>query len=439
MHILRATTVALTVLATVMTTAPAATAAPRPDRAGSDLAAGRTEHDLRAALGPDFAGAWLPGDGGPLIVAVTDPARAALVREHGGQARVVRHSAAALDTAKKALDTGTPPAAVTSWYVDVPTDQVVVRTEPGGAPAAARFVAARLADPSLARVETTGDRATPLAGIRGGDRFDTASAACSVGFSVSPISAPGTPGFVTAGHCGTTGTVTSDPSGSFSASAFPGNDFAWVQATGDWTSQPSVDLYDGGTLAVTGWNEAPIGSAVCASGFTSGWTCGTIQAKNVTVTYAGGQTVTGLTRTTVCRGHGDSGGPFLTGSQAQGTLSGGVVGCTTTGESYYQPLIPTLARYGLRLTTAAGATTPPTILGLNCEVLPLLHFGCDVNAYHPDPQQISWTVNGVAVVDNDTNLTRTCRKNQRMTVKVTVSNSSGSDSASSSVVCGTAD
>lgn len=39
--------------------------------------------------------------------------------------------------------------------------------------------------------------------------------------------------------------------------------------------------------------------ALLLTGATSGWHCGTIQAKNQTITFPGG-TITGLTRTSVC-------------------------------------------------------------------------------------------------------------------------------------------
>jgi len=41
------------------------------------------------------------------------------------------------------------------------------------------------------------------------------------------------------------------------------------------------------------------------------------------VNYGSGDVVRGLTRTDICAEAGDSGGPFVSGTQAQGTLSGG--------------------------------------------------------------------------------------------------------------------
>jgi streptogrisin C len=117
---------------------------------------------------------------------------------------------------------------------------------------------------------------------RGGDAYYPGNARCSIGFSVNG-------GFVTAGHCGGVGTSTSGVNGvaqgTVRGSSFPGNDYAWVQVNASWTSRPWVNNYAGGSVSVAGSNEAPVGAWVCRSGSTTGWRCGTIQAKNVTVNY----------------------------------------------------------------------------------------------------------------------------------------------------------
>ncbi|WP_030105154.1 S1 family peptidase, partial [Actinoalloteichus caeruleus] len=91
------------------------------------------------------------------------------------------------------------------------------------------------------------------------------------------------------------------------------------------------------------------GASICRSGSTTGWRCGTVQAKNQTVFYAQGA-VSGLTRTNACAEGGDSGGSWLSGSQAQGVTSGGSGNCTWGGTTYFQPLNPILSRWGLSLT-----------------------------------------------------------------------------------------
>ncbi|MGH3313685.1 MAG: trypsin-like serine protease, partial [Streptomyces sp.] len=63
-------------------------------------------------------------------------------------------------------------------------------------------------------------------------------------------------------------------------------------------------------------------------------------------------TVRGLTRSSVCAEPGDSGGSFISGSQAQGTTSGGSGDCSYGGNTYYQPVNEALSAYGLTLSTS---------------------------------------------------------------------------------------
>jgi hypothetical protein len=184
--------------------------------------------------------------------------------------------------------------------------------------------------------------------VVGGDGFYIGSSRCSIGFSVEG-------GFVTAGHCAalTSGSLTAAngmPLGRWAGYSFPGNDYAYVRTGFGWTPRGVVDRYDGTTVRVSGHIAAPVGSSVCRSGSTSGWHCGIVQAKNQTINYAEG-TVSGLTRTNVCAEAGDSGGPWLTGTQAQGVTSGGDGDCTVGGSTLFQPVNQILAHYGLTLLT----------------------------------------------------------------------------------------
>ena len=148
------------------------------------------------------------------------------------------------------------------------------------------------------------------------------------------------------------------------ASVFPGDaDMGFVEVNGDWTPRPVVNDFKGNELPVAGNTEAPVGAAVCRSGSTTGTFCGTILAKNQTVVYPEGA-VTGLTRTDVCAEGGDSGGPWLSGDQAQGVTSGGSGDCTVGGETFFQPVNEILAADDLTLVTTGaeegGATAEPT-------------------------------------------------------------------------------
>jgi streptogrisin C len=181
--------------------------------------------------------------------------------------------------------------------------------------------------------------------------LDAGTAHCSIGFSVEG-------GFVTAGHCGAVGTETLDrenqDQGEVVASVFPGTaDMGVVQTNAGVQEQPFVNDFDGNALPVGGSTEAPVGAAVCRSGSTTGTFCGTILAKNQTVNYPEGA-VTGLTRTDVCAEGGDSGGPWLSGDQAQGVTSGGSGDCTVGGETFFQPLTEILEENNVTLLTTGG-------------------------------------------------------------------------------------
>ncbi|HTJ32155.1 MAG TPA: carbohydrate-binding protein [Dactylosporangium sp.] len=80
------------------------------------------------------------------------------------------------------------------------------------------------------------------------------------------------------------------------------------------------------------------------------------------MTYSQG-TVTGLVRSNACAEPGDSGGSWLSGSQAQGVTSGGSGNCTSGGTMYYQPVNEILQAYGLTLLTTGGPGPTPTATG----------------------------------------------------------------------------
>ncbi|WP_447005551.1 alpha-lytic protease prodomain-containing protein [Saccharothrix isguenensis] len=325
---------------------------PEQARARIDREAGaaRTESTLKARLGPDFAGAWMNADATELVVGVTSASQVRAVEAAGARAEVVRRSLADLDALKVKLDRNarSAPGSVPGWYVDTPTNTVVVLArDVADAEAFARASGLGEAD---VRIERSTERPRPLIDVIGGNAYYIGSGSrCSVGFAVNG-------GFVTAGHCGRTGASTTQPSGTFAGSSFPGNDYAWVRTAAGNTGRPLVNRYPG-TVPVAGSTEAPVGASVCRSGSTTGWRCGTIQQKNASVTYPEG-TITGLTRTNACAEPGDSGGSWLTGDQAQGVTSGGSGNCSTGGTIYFQPVNEILQVYGLQLIVSGG--TPPT-------------------------------------------------------------------------------
>jgi streptogrisin C len=318
---------------------------------------------LRRSLGAQFAGAWLTGDAKQLMVGVTSSAAAATVRSAGATPKQVGRNETALAAVKTTLDRAgsISSTAVAGWYVDVADNQVDVVARPGGEAAANAWLARSGVTVDSVRVTVADEQPKPLFDVRGGDPyFIDNQFRCSVGFSV-------TIGFVTAGHCGQVGSTTKgfnqQAQGTFVASSFPGNnDFGVVKVNGNWTPQPVVNDFNGGTVPVAGSQEAPVGASICRTGSTTGTHCGVIQAKNQTVNYPEGS-VTGLTRTNVCAEGGDSGGSWLSGDQAQGVTSGGSGNCTQGGITFFQPVNEILQANNLTLVTTAGgggSTTPPS-------------------------------------------------------------------------------
>ncbi|MEV0733232.1 S1 family peptidase, partial [Polymorphospora sp. NPDC050346] len=311
-------------------------------RLAADAKAARTEQSLRGTLGASYGGTWLAA-GNEVVVGVTDAAAAERVRAAGATPRVVAASEAALTAVKDGLDahsTGAPKS-VTGWYVDVTTNTVVVEALPGAAAEAASFVAASGVKADRVRVDATAQAPQPYYDVRGGDAYYIGTGRCSIGFSVVG-------GFVTAGHCGRAGQAVSGHNrvamGTIAGSSFPGNDYGWVRTNSNWTPRGIVNRYNGTNVAVRGSTESAVGASICRSGSTTGWRCGTVQAKNQTVSYPQGQ-VGGLTRTNACAQGGDSGGSWLSGNQAQGVTSGGSGNCTTGGTTFFQPLREILSVY----------------------------------------------------------------------------------------------
>ncbi|MBB4909129.1 S1 family peptidase [Actinophytocola algeriensis] len=366
-------------LITGLATAPAATAAPPPapstdgmlaamqrdlgltaDQATTRLAtekrANATNLVLRKDLGDTYVGGWLAD--GELVVAVTSTAAAGEVRSRGAAARVVARSEKALDNVRFSLDRNKlrAPKTVPGWYVDTPSNTVVVLSRADATAAAWRFVRSAGVPENAVRVVASDESPRPLIDVVGGNAYYIGSGTrCSVGFSVQG-------GFVTAGHCGRTGATTTQPSGRFAGSSFPGNDYAYVQVNAGNTPVGAVNNYAGGRVAVAGSQDAAVGSTVCRSGSTTGWHCGSIQARNASVTYPEG-TITGLIRTNVCAEPGDSGGSLVAGSQAQGVTSGGSGNCRSGGTTFFQPVNEILQAYNLTLVTDGGGEPP----GGECE------------------------------------------------------------------------
>lgn len=327
-------------------------------RVARDVQNSETVEQLRASAGASFAGAWIEGE--TLNVAVTDEALAAEVTAAGATPVVVANSASKLEEAKLALDNldieqpstlaATDSAAasgIAAYYVDVAANKLILEALSGSTAHAEALAAQVGLSASEFEVQTVESMPSTMATVRGGDAYYINRAArCSIGFAV-------TTGFVSAGHCGTSGSSATTSAGAalgtFSGSVFPGSaDMSYIRSVSGTTLQGIVYAYGGTNIAVTGSTASATGSSICRSGSTTGVHCGTVRALGATVNYAEGR-VTGLTQTNVCAEPGDSGGSFYTGGQAQGVTSGGSGDCSSGGTTYFQPVNEILSTYGLTL------------------------------------------------------------------------------------------
>jgi streptogrisin C len=325
---------------------------------------------LAAAQGAGYAGSWIERKANgtyQFVVATTSiqPQKGV----SGVSIRNARHTLAQLEASKAELDklSARAPAGVYGWAVDVQANAVRVDVASGAQKAAIDFVAASGADASLIRFSRMDSAPRPLLTFYGGSEYLSQSGGsyyyCSVGFNVTKS---GVQGFATAGHCGNASdkvftlanrrTIGAQV-GKFEASSFGGNngDKAWVSIDSTHTLPAAVDGYNSADVPVRGSTAAAINSAVCRSGRTTGWKCGTLQAYNATVTYSDGP-VHGLIQVKVCAEGGDSGGSLITGAgQAQGVLSGGNYSCkgnqAQLATSYFQPINGILSQYNLTLKT----------------------------------------------------------------------------------------
>jgi streptogrisin C len=325
---------------------------------------------LTRTLGKENTGGTYIAKGGDLVVTVTHRAAARTVRAAGADARLVDHSAAALGKVHQSLDRfaqRSGAGAVQGWYVDVRDNAVVVTTTAGADNAKTRaFLRRARSYGDRVEVERTTADAVPAEYLYGGQQVNMSNGyVCSNGFNAR--TSTGAYILLTAGHCAEGSPTFSRNGYTIGATrgySFPVNDYASVNINDPafWNPQPAVDMYNGYARAVYGSSSAPVGSSLCKSGRTTGWTCGTIQAYNQTVNYGNGDIVYGLVRHSACVEQGDSGGSNLSGNYAQGLSSGGqlyqqgnrLVCGQRVGQpnvSYYQPVGEALSAYGAQLLT----------------------------------------------------------------------------------------
>ncbi|MFC4337945.1 S1 family peptidase [Salininema proteolyticum] len=334
-----------TSLLTAMTDQLDLTTAEAYDLLAVESVASELQSELSDDFGASYAGVWILESGDGVAAATTSASESAPT---GVDTVVVDHSMAELESVTDSFEAAGEADGIAGWYIDVRDNTVVL--EATDSDAASDFIAESRTDADAVTVEVTDAEYEPYY-VRGGDAYYiNNSSRCSVGFAVTQGS---TKGFVTAGHCGSAGSSVTGGSaspGTFQQSVFPGADAAWVSVGSNQQLYGSVNMYSG-SRAVYNSNEAAVGASICRSGSTTGWHCGTVQAKNQSVSYPQG-TVNGLTRTTVCAEPGDSGGSFISGYSAQGMTSGGSGDCRSGGTTFFQPINPALNAWGLTLVTA---------------------------------------------------------------------------------------
>ncbi len=251
------------------------------------------------------------------------------------------------------------PRGIASWGEDPKTGTIVVNVVAADRAALAQARSAVAEEPA-ARIAFVSQAPRPLWNVIGGQTIRNSASRCSAGFAAR--NSAGSRFVITAGHCTNLGGTWSGVGGTLgtvAASSFPTNDFGTIAiSSAAAVSTPLVDRYSSGSdVTVGGYANPTVGSAVCRSGSTTGWRCGTVQANNQTVNYGGGQIVSGLTRTNACAEPGDSGGAYVTNPgagtrvTALGLTSGGSGNCTSGGTTYFQPVGEVLATYSLTLVT----------------------------------------------------------------------------------------
>jgi len=262
-----------------------------------------------------------------------------------------------LSTAQVKLDksAATRPSSVAGWYVDKASRSLVVEVH--GSDASVAQWASGLGAGAV-KIKHVSEAYKPVWNLIGGQAITTGGSRCSLGFNARSGS---TRYVITAGHCTNIGTNWSGAGGTIGTRAgtsFPTNDYGIIRVTSaSAVSTPLVDRYSSGSdVTVTGPRSAANGLAVCRSGSTTGWRCGSVTATNQTVCYPQG-CVGQMIRTNVCAEPGDSGGSLVTnpGSgtrvQAVGMTSGGSGNCSSGGTTFFQPVTEPLSVYGLTLYT----------------------------------------------------------------------------------------
>ncbi|MCX4820013.1 S1 family peptidase [Streptomyces sp. NBC_01142] len=310
---------------------------------------------LGKQLGEAYGGAYYDAEKQQVVVNVVGNSNNVIVdvKKAGAVPRSVQNSFGELKAATNTLaQQATIPG--TAWAVDPKSNQLLVtadRTVTGDRWNKLEAAVGSLGS-GMARVQKSEGEFKPF--LEGGDAIFGGGSRCSLGFNVT--TQDGSPGFLTAGHCGVAAEQWSEeangaPIGTVQEATFPGDgDFALVTYDDPAVEAPSaVDTGNGQILQITQAADAAVGQEVFRMGSTTGLKDGAVTGLNATVNYPEG-TVTGLIQTDVCAEPGDSGGALFTqDGSAVGLTSGGSGDCTVGGETFFQPVTTALAAVGAQI------------------------------------------------------------------------------------------
>lgn len=315
----------------------------------------------KSAKGTD--GAYFAGD--TLVVLVDDAATARSVEAKGLTAKQGLGQRDLDAISKRALSASTKSSDLVSLTPDLAGQRVVATVEKD-APASLR---AALADVEGVVVETGSMIETQVDVFPGRIMDLVPGTNCSLGF---PGTKAGNNVLLTAGHCvegfpdiyNESGVHIGKGTNTRFRSGAPSVDMGLMDIDAEDYGQPYVDTRGGlsGYVPVYGASKNAVGSNICKAGNTTGWTCGQIQAYNVTVNYGGTTSTSGLAQASVCTEGGDSGGAYIgTNNYAQGMTSGGPVGVdcgynqgyNAGSYSFYQPVVDAASYYGVTVSTTS--------------------------------------------------------------------------------------
>jgi hypothetical protein len=359
--------------------------------------AGRLEARIPANR---YGGSWLDQRSRQLVVHVTSDAPGVAPRQPGVQVRRVEYTLAELNRAKDLVDQSAETFGLRqgTWFVDVPNNAVVIRTNVpkylDGAATTAFLAAVRALRP--VRIQWTrkplakdGDRgevngapkagdsaaAPPVSPIRrlltsavptlvGGVGINNLRRTCTAGFWAKDRANKDV--MLTAGHCLAANgvsrwTMNGRLVGEERGHAFRPQDWGAIGVGPDSGVALTARVRSGpdSTAPVRGYASGPVGALACKTGRTTGTTCGSIMALNASTVYRDGSFLKGVGLANMCNDRGDSGGAVFSptgdgGVFAQGLLSGGPPGCTERDLTVFQPIGKVLGQAGLKLMVRSG-------------------------------------------------------------------------------------